>query len=221
MTKSFNTKFRSLKIRATLSVLGTLSAACALVACGTKTADDVSQAGKNIAGEPGLQGKWTSSCGKVEALKTSGKSTYIFEPLKYEKNLMFYKDANCSEAMGNAKYKGEYKIGSGDDLEGGAKRIDLIPKTLTMSANTQAGVDALNLIKFCGISDWALNQERDVTNSANGGKCLIENMNESQYDIFTLNSDKLTFGSTFLFGAPTKEENRPKKVGSQTLVPAQ
>ncbi len=193
----------------------------AFSSCSTKDTNDVAQAGKNVAKEPGLQGKWSTACGSAGAFDASGKSTYIFEPLKYEKSLNLYKDSSCNETLAIARYEGEFKVGSGDDLADGVKRVDLTPKKLILKANSEGGVKAMNLIKLCGISDWALNTERDVTAGAVDGKCLSEPINQVQYDVYKLADNKLSFGKTFITGAPNKEEQRPTKVSDQVLVPAQ
>ena len=215
-------KYVSFKLSNTKLFGAAASLAClSLVsACGSDSADDVKKSVSNLTGESELQGKWTTTCGKAGVLDASGKSTYIFEPLRYEKALNIYKDDQCNETLAVATYKGEFKIGTGEGLAEGVKRIDVTPKTLILKANSKAGVAAMNLISVCGINDWAVNVERDVSVAAKGGKCLSETIDTPQYDVYTLGNDQLKFGATLVLGAPTSEDQRPTKVNETALVPA-
>jgi hypothetical protein len=208
-------------LKSTLPVaLLSVIAIAGLNACGADSSDDVVDAAKNLKNEPKLQGKWTSECSAVGVLDTSGKATYLFEPLRYEKTLMIYKDTNCSETLAVAQYKGEFLLGDGKDLDAGVTRINLTPKTLTLKANSEAGVNAMNLAKFCGVTDWKVNEERDVTAGATDGKCLTEAIGREQFDVYSLKDEKLTFGSAYVTGAPNDNAKRPTKLSDKALVPA-
>ena len=190
----------------------------ALVGCGSDSSDDVSDSAKNLTREPSLQGAWVSTCDTAKPLEASAKATFRFGPLRYEKSILLFKDGGCTQELAKAVYRGEFKIGRATDLKEGLNRIDLNPKTLAITASTQAGVDALNLINLCGITDWALGQERDVTAGAADGKCLTERINQTQYDVYRLEEKKLTFGSIFVFGAPVQIDKRPTDIGNKVFV---
>ena len=193
------------------------------VGCGSDSSDDVADAGRNLARAPDLQGAWVSTCDGfgVGPLQLSGKAYYAFEPLQYKKKIALYADKQCATQNAEVRYTGEFNIGNSDDLPEGQNRVDLVPKTIVVKATSQAGVDALNAAKLCGVSDWTINASRDVTAAAKQGDCLAERIEATQYDVYSLDDKTLRFGSAYLLGAPTKAESRPSKLNERVFQPSE
>jgi|GEM_PF-4070133 len=196
-----------------------LAGLMALAACSSDDKDDASRAGKNLTREPGLQGYWASSCDKLELLSSSGKAFYAFAPATYSKKVAVYSDTNCATQTSQIVYSGDFKIGNDDDLEG-VDRVDFVPTKATVKALTEAGVNALNAVNLCGIKDWALNAERDVSVAAKNG-CLTEKVGVAQYDVYHLEDKKLQFGSAYVLGAPTDVKNRSAELNQRVFQPTE
>jgi len=203
---------------ATLLIAGL---AGAIVGCGSDSSDDIGDAGRNLARAPDLQGAWVSTCDTFGPLSLSGKASYSFEPLRYKKKIAVFADKQCVTQNAEIRYTGEFKIGNSDDLPDGQNRVDLTPKTIVVKATTQAGADALNASKLCGVSDWAVNASRDVTAAAKQGNCLAERIEATQFDVYSQSDKTLRFGSAYLLGAPTKAENRPSQLNERVFQPSE
>ncbi len=190
--------------------------------CGSDSAKDVADASKNLARAPGLVGIWKSTCDTFGPLGSSGRALFEFEPLIYRKQILMYADPQCATAMGKVLYTGEFTLGNTDDLAEDARRVDFTPKKLHVSASTESGVSAMNLAAMCGIKDWVLNQERDVTEAAVAGNCLFaEKVGVAQFDIFSMNDQTLKFGNSFLLGSVTDVASRPTKLSDRALTKAE
>ena len=190
--------------------------------CGSDSAKDVADATKNLARAPGLVGIWKSTCDTFGPLSSSGRSLFEFEPLIYRKQILMYADAQCATAMGKVVYTGEFALGNTDDLAENARRVDLTPKKLHVTATTESGVSAMNLAAMCGIKDWTLNKEREVTEAAVAGNCLFaEKVGVTQFDIFAMDDQTLKFGKSFLLGSVTDVASRPTKLSDRTFSKAE
>jgi hypothetical protein len=194
-----------------------VAGALCLTACGSDDSDDVADAGRNLARAPELQGAWVSDCDAYGPLKLSGKAFSAFEPLRYKKKIAIYSDNACATQTAEVRYTGEYKIGNSDDLPRGLNRVDFTPKTLVVKPTSDEGAKALNALKLCGISDWKVDASRDVSQAAKKAGCLAEKLEVAQFDVYSLDDNKLKFGSTYLLGAPTKAENRPSQLNERVF----
>ena len=124
--------------------------------------------------------------------------------------------------MGKVVYTGEFALGNTDDLAENARRVDLTPKKLHVTATTESGVSAMNLAAMCGIKDWTLNKEREVTEAAVAGNCLFaEKVGVTQFDIFAMDDQTLKFGKSFLLGSVTDVASRPTKLSDRTFSKAE
>ncbi len=161
-----------------------------------------------------LQGTWTDACHApnrlADVLKTGfAQDRYEFGLLqnRFTRTLSVYSDAACSKPGFTETIEGGYTvIGDGPDIDGG-RPINYTLTKATINPQTAAAVDALNVVSYCGVKDWALNQAKEVTNKT----CALQQFKNGDvvFDIFRVENKQLTMGKTSFFADGSSGQARP------------
>jgi hypothetical protein len=76
----------------------------------------------------------------------------------------------------------------------GVFQIDIAYQNVTVTAQNDAGVKVLSDTKFCGQGTWAVNQGINLTGQARDALCPLDNLPETNYNIYSVQDSTLTFG---------------------------
>jgi hypothetical protein len=122
-----------------------------------------------------------------------------------------YQSADCSgDALAEARVNFDYTIAN--YVAGQNNDVDMRMRSARMMMNSQAAVDAANAAKLCGLSNWRVNESRNIA----GTSCLQNMPSSTGRSIFqTINysNGNLTFG-VLDQNAGASDANRPTSLAS-------
>ena len=156
-----------------------VSLVLSLAACGNKNSDDVKQQVKNdinAKNSPVVQtasyGTTCSSAGfSFLTLKFPGvKTQYDMSDLDFTKKQLYYTDDCKNQAM-VVQEKGKVNVVGPSGLVPGAFEEDFNFEHTTVTLTSDVLVKLFNASHVCGLGDWALNGERDVSVQADKILC--------------------------------------------------
>jgi len=113
-----------------------------------------------------------------------------------------FSDAACASKNFGIDLVGTYTIGNDTTTPAGAKELDLIWSSVSLTISNADYVGTFNQHKFCGFEDFVVNVAKDVS-TANCGEGNLPKANSTEYDIFKIEGSSLFLGD--------KDES-PKKV---------
>ncbi|MES2965063.1 MAG: hypothetical protein V4760_14350 [Bdellovibrionota bacterium] len=102
-------------------------------------------------------------------------------------------------------------MGAGS-TNGQGREVDITVTSVRVKPVTETGVGILNLRAFCGMTDWEVGVERDVT-GATGGRACFPKLPKTFYDIFSIEEGKLYFGK----GDISSVQTRPQLIDRNRL----
>lgn len=139
-----------------------------------------------------LQGSWRSNCSDAKLwgitqstdLQVNGNAVTIVDRMS--------RNGRCSDNIVEVTYQGSY-VRSGVEAGG----IDLQPTSVRVKPLTDEGVRLLKVLHWCKIEDWAVGQERDVTEATRSGseieqRCFSK-VPSTSYQIFAIDAGSLYF----------------------------
>jgi hypothetical protein len=143
-----------------------------------------------------LQGHWQSNCleGQYNALTAKSalgitQKSLLFVDGKTATEVTTISSLKCDGADIEATVNGTFNRSSASSPE--LKAIDIKMDHYKAKPLTEFGVRVMNLAKWCGISDWAIGQERDVTNQVAKEKCFDTH---SISTVYSVAGENLYFG---------------------------
>jgi len=160
-------------------------------------ANDIRDGADETATELATKGEWTSPCLDMGvAWEVAGLSSQKEQYNFYAdgvKSVNLYGADNCTAAKIELKYSGDTNVGEED--ANGHNTIDLNFDKVTAKVLDQATADTLNsaVVPSCGINDWAVGVERDVTAEAGSLTCPIGKA-VHVYDIIKTGGSFIKFG---------------------------
>lgn len=167
--------------------------------CGDAVKDAKDQAGEIVdsARAADLQNRFQDEkCHESLALKVIGASqrnSFEFDGLSVSKQEQYFAEGDCKGDVAiDVYYKGDYK--KGEQVQDNVHQLDLTFGAAIVVPRTEAGVKALNTFNLCGISDWAIGVERDVTSVSRDAKCPVAGTPQSVFDIYSVQDGVLVFG---------------------------
>jgi hypothetical protein len=203
------------------SALAIAALAFGLGAAGCNEADDVINGAGEVfdgARAANLQHRFQEEkCGEPLGLAVIGASKRVifeFDGRAASRNQQYYSEGDCKGDVAiDVYYKGQYS--KGDDVQENVSKIDLTFGTVVVVPRNEEGVKALNAFNLCGISDWAIGQERDVTSASRDAKCPVDGTPQNVFDIYSVQDNVLVFGKG---GAEDKDtaEKRATELDRET-----
>jgi hypothetical protein len=182
---------------------------------------------KTAADERDLQGKnFTSECSlkPMDAVFTaiatgfsasvkSSLEAYRFDGANVTRMTRFYQSPDCSgDAAVNFEEMGDFNLHKDQQTADLGRAIDIDYHTLKVQTLTNEGVAAANAIGLCGISDWSVNQQRDVTAQAKDVKCLGTPLPRHNANIYRVDAGVLYLGAST--ANPTDPSQRPTSLSA-------
>lgn len=139
-----------------------------------------------------LEGTWAAAC---EVNDTgSGKKSVTFQGTSIVMNDIAFGDASCTS--GEVQFAGRvtatFAVGSVASTPADATNLDISGIKMYATAKNDSTVTAFNSAQFFGMSDWALNVEKEVTGLNGDGTASADG--SSQFEIFKITGNTLCFG---------------------------
>lgn len=166
-----------------------------------------------------LEGTWVTGCMENTILELSHtRRQYEFSLNRnFAKIEFLYDNENCENQLIEYRVEGNYRtdrVADEQGLEG--KPIDFEIEKASITPYNETAVDILNGIEFCGISDWAAAQAREITNVDCMG--FTNNEGETIFEIYEIRNDnQLLFGKNFLFLQETDSAERPTELDEEVI----
>jgi|GEM_PF-3542197 len=159
---------------------------------------DLLEQAKEEAEKADYEATWTTGCiskennnGEVETYNKVTRTITAEEST--ETNEEFEKtDTKCAgKALFTINATAKFDVGGELSTPTGAKEVDITPTKVTITLKTAEYVSMFAEYKLCGVSDWKIDTETDITTaSCEDG----EKMNDTIYDIFVVDGNKMTLG---------------------------
>jgi hypothetical protein len=201
-------------MRTTLTVL-TLIAGLGFAAC-AKEADKAAAAVDQKAKTLEINSKWISNCKNVtlDAFGIGSETEDFDFGASLSKTTLLFQENNCVTATVRITENGSYVVGN-KLVNSDAYELNQHFDSVAIMPMNDAGVTQLNLIQACGINDWAVGVQRDVTAKSSDSpvidRCWAKTPRDL-YDIALISTDKLTFGLEKDGKDRTAAEKRPTEI---------
>ena len=171
---------------------------------GSSPAENVQQAAR----DPSLQGKTFWSACQTRPLTAIGtgiltgqaikgsKTGFLFDGASVTRITQYFISADCSgEYALTFKENGRFNILQDKKSSDQATFIDINFDSLKLTVDNQPGVQVANTLGLCGINDWQVAQERDVTLKASDMKCYNLAVPRLEKNLYKLEGNTLFLGS--------------------------
>jgi hypothetical protein len=205
----------SLKSVLVMSALAVLT----LSAC-DNSSDNIGDELDERAAEAESKGTWRSPCldmslGWEVVGLDSQREDYEFTD-DVRKTIKLFNEDNCTDERIEITYSGDANVGN--ETAEGNNMLDLNFNRVTAKILNQETVDALNsaVVPSCGINDWQLNVERDVTAQAGQANCLIGPA-VSVYDIIKTGGSFIKFGVAEGDRDKSAPDRRPTRINDDLV----
>jgi hypothetical protein len=131
------------------------------------------------------------------------------------KTVELYSEVGCPDAalVGDATYTGDVSVGNPTGPEE-ANILDLNYRAVSLKISKQETLDTINnnpIVPGCGITDWKLNEARDVTAVAGDVNCPITKPAQV-FDVVKTNGTELFFGLSEAGHDKATPEARPVQI---------
>lgn len=155
-------------------------------------------------------------CREPLALKVIGGSKrtgYKFSGKDVTRNEQYFSEGDCKDAVAvNVVYRGSYD--KKNEIQDNVHAIDMTFGKVLVTPLTDAGVKTLNTFNLCGVSDWAVGREVDVTGASRDAKCPVIGTPQAIFDIYTTSDNQLFFGKGD-DGDKSAAEKRPTEINRE------
>lgn len=158
-----------------------------------------------------LQGTWSSKC----AADGSGNfniETFVFKPKNATYSIKTYKDASCTQKISTLDTYRNFKLGNAVPGLANTRELDYDFKSVTMMYNDSAMVNQANQSKYYGLSDWGMNQPKEVAGLKQNNSAFPEHSRgEKFFTIVEIENDKLLMGD-YASGKGVSADTRLSKI---------
>ncbi len=160
-----------------------------------------------LADSTNILGSWSSNCYPLPKRHTVQTSLEISESLIAVESALFAENEKCGTKNLIVTYTAKYKIGAKTDSN---YLFNYNPHTVTMTLLRQDIVDLYNqdLQRSCGLSNWRINEPRDVSGLICAGNKMPTN-GEEVYDLMGMEGSSLRFAAFTTSSGATDDLNRP------------
>ena len=203
-----------------------LGVVACVAGCGKKSSDESkAQADNNLKakGNAAIQtASYTTDCSSANldfaGVKFPGARTdYDLSDLGFTKKQFYFTD-DCKTSAFFVQEKGQVAVIGNSGAIPGALEEDFKYEHTTVTLTNEALVKAFNLIKACGVSDWAVNVEKDVSNQADQALCPGKASPRIALEVVLVDNN------TMLMGANTNQDatkGRPVQLDRTTVFKKQ
>jgi len=157
--------------------------------------------------EPGLVGSWEGVCSSSDLLGLSHRPYYRFAGAQQIEVHRFYQEKECVTPAAELRYEGEVKIG--DEVQPQVRKLDLRFDSVKVTAITEDGRKALEKVSLCGVGAWVLGTPVDLSGKTGTLTCPLRKVPTGEFNIFSLEKDRLYLGKVGLSGGASVESDRP------------
>jgi hypothetical protein len=182
-----------------------------LSAC--KKDEMTSETGRKLESTPAaLRGTWQSDCVPTTTLNmVSSQREYVFNSIgDFDRLERYYSDPQCRtltatyKVVGTVEIKGPYPEKTELDM------INFTVNEAYLTVTSEAVLQQLNAMRFCGRSDWRLNEDVHVTNAECEGSKVQKG--GVQFDSFDIRDGKLYLGQKLMFLGKDDASERPTEL---------
>lgn len=159
-----------------------------------------------------LQGLWESSCTDAQMFGITENSSLKVEGLNMYRMSRFHSNGSCSDTAVEVEQWAAFE--KKDAIAPSGFQIDIMISKISIRPVTELGVQILKLTKFCDISDWTLNQTRDVTDQTGSERCFPK-VPSTLYQIYAIDANRLYFGKSAV--DPLTPELRPVELDTESF----
>jgi hypothetical protein len=138
-----------------------------------------------------LQGIWESNCVDAENVGLTEKARMTITGLKATRVSLISTTGNCASTAIELTQAASFVKGA--QAQPNIYQIDITVDSIKLKPTNEAGVAVLKLAAVCGIVDWQVGVEKDVTQLTGTERCFPK-LPAKIYTIYTVESDKLYFG---------------------------
>ncbi|HET9241669.1 MAG TPA: hypothetical protein VFO10_30660 [Oligoflexus sp.] len=183
----------------------------ALLAC--KKDEKTSETGRKLESTPAeLRGTWQSGCmGTTTLNMASSQREYVFNAIgDFDRLERYYSDPNCQNLAATYKVVGTVEVKGPNPEKTDLNMINFTVNEAYMTVKSDATLEQLNAMKFCGRSDWHVNEDVHVTNAECEGSKVQKG--GVQFDSFKIRDGQLFMGQKLMFLGKDDASERPAEL---------
>jgi len=147
---------------------------------------------------------WKGSCrpdehndsqnGTASLTTTSKREEVIFSRDTFVLREAKFSDSACQSVTESFAVRGEYQLAGDSAAVSGAKNLNVLIRSTAMTIHRQDYVDHGNSNGICGLKDWVLNVEKDLTTATckDSGEGPV--IGETIYTLMYIEGDTIRFG---------------------------
>jgi hypothetical protein len=184
-----------------------LTACLALAGCG-KSQD--SRDLDHPVSEPRIQQTWQSDCASSELLDLSQRTYLKFSGTAYHEVHVLYSEAGCVGEAVEVRFGGNFALHEPSPAD--TYSADVRYETVELTALSPAGRDVLEKAKFCGVERWELGRAENLVGRTGTLFCPLRKVPSGEYNLVSIEGDKLFLGKSGMRAGATVESGRPKEV---------
>ena len=158
-----------------------------------------------------LAGSWHSDCHAGTFLASSHVQKKIGFNVAggFKRETRLFDNAQCSGPKVSTVLNGTFAAVGDVPNEPDAKQLNLTAKSAFVTPLDDKNTADFNQSKYCGITDWITNVEREVT-----GLSCYSGFKEGQviFDIYRIQENHIYFGNTGIWLNGGSDEQRPQKL---------
>jgi hypothetical protein len=170
----------------------------ALLAC--KKGEKTSETGRKLESTPAeLRGTWQSSCMPTTILNmVSSQREYVFNAIgDFDRLERYYSDPDCQTLAATYKVVGTVAVKGPNPDKTDLSMINFTVNEAYMTVKSEATLEQLNKMKFCGRSDWHPDEGVHVTNAECEGSKVQKG--GVQFDSYKIRDGQLFMGQKLMF----------------------
>jgi hypothetical protein len=155
-----------------------------------------------------------------EASVKSQRIQYRFSGANVSRVTHMYATRDCSGAEAfSFEESGELRIHEDQKTADNAKFVDFDYKKVALTVSSQEGVVIANRISVCNMTDWNVDDRRDVTRVAEEITCYNMEVPRQEYNVYRVdNENTLYFGTHAKSNVP---ETRPTEIKTELKYTAE
>jgi hypothetical protein len=203
-------------------------------ACAKENSSSVSENVQQAARDPSLQAKtFVGDCRTLtltavstgiltgQAVKST-RTSYLFDGAGVTRGTQYFAEANCQGGIAaNFKEFGSFNLIREKKSADEGVFIDMNFDKLKISVDNEAGLKVAQGLSLCGVNDWQLGQEREVTARSGDVTCHNLALPRAEKNIYKLEGTTLFLGNQTM--ALRSPEGRPTSLdrAGEKYAPAQ
>ena len=201
-------KFFSPRSEVFMFAVAALSATAFSAACSKHDASPAPAEKVQTQSAQDLQGSWKSTCSDAQLFGLSESSSLTVDGSKATQVTSTSAQGDCASTAVEVTQMATLT----PTTVNGMNHVDITVTSAKVKPLNETGVGILNLASFCGMTDWKVGEERDITQQSGGGRCYPK-LPKTYYNVYGIEDGKLYFGS----GDINHPEYRPTILNRQRM----